>query len=288
MFFSETILAKKGPLAKVWLAAHWERKLSKTQFLQTSIEHSITAILGDAGSSMALRLTGQLLLGVVKIFSRKARYLLEDCNEALMKIKMAFRPGMVDMTEEHAVAAATHITLPENMTEFDILLPEPRIDFMTLLSQIPGAPAQNISRLQDITLVETSFFAASQRDDLLADEEGDPSILLAGLEEPALDLQFGDEPSAMDVEVGRDAAPPAPFLPEQGRDANTTIDGEKSILAGADEDPSADISLNQADTSIAPLADEPLMQLVGDDNYDFGFDQPFEMYVSMDFYNRFD
>lgn len=37
---------------------------------------------------MALRLSGQLLLGVTRIYSRKARYLLEDCNEALVKIKM--------------------------------------------------------------------------------------------------------------------------------------------------------------------------------------------------------
>jgi len=37
---------------------------------------------------LALRLTSQLLLGVVRIYSRKARYLLDDCNEALMKIKL--------------------------------------------------------------------------------------------------------------------------------------------------------------------------------------------------------
>jgi cohesin complex subunit SCC1 len=95
MFYSENILAKKGPLAKVWLAAHWERKLSKTQFLQTNIPTSIctdlsnvAAIVEDYGQPMALRLSGQLLLGVVRIFSRKTRYLLEDCNEALVKIKM--------------------------------------------------------------------------------------------------------------------------------------------------------------------------------------------------------
>lgn len=45
----------------------------------------------DQGSApMALRLSGQLLLGVVRIYNRKARYLLEDCNEALLKIKMVF------------------------------------------------------------------------------------------------------------------------------------------------------------------------------------------------------
>jgi hypothetical protein len=40
---------------------------------------------------MALRTTGHLLLGIVRIYSRKAKYLLADCNEAFMKIKMAFR-----------------------------------------------------------------------------------------------------------------------------------------------------------------------------------------------------
>jgi hypothetical protein len=32
-------------------------------------------------------------LGVVRIYSRKARYLLDDCNEALMKIKMVCTPS---------------------------------------------------------------------------------------------------------------------------------------------------------------------------------------------------
>lgn len=88
MFYSETILSKKGPLAKIWLAAHWEKKLSKSQFLQTSIKQSVNAIVNQEQVPIALRLSGQLLLGVVKVYSRKAHYLLEDCNEALMKIKM--------------------------------------------------------------------------------------------------------------------------------------------------------------------------------------------------------
>ena len=44
-FFSEAILARRGPLAKVWLAAHMERKLSKTQTLQTDIEESVGMFL---------------------------------------------------------------------------------------------------------------------------------------------------------------------------------------------------------------------------------------------------
>lgn len=37
---------------------------------------------------MALRLSGQLLLGVVKVHQKKVGYLYEDCNDALVKIKL--------------------------------------------------------------------------------------------------------------------------------------------------------------------------------------------------------
>lgn len=42
---------------------------------------------------MSLRTTGHLLLGIVRIYSKKAKYVLADCNEAFIKIKMTFRPG---------------------------------------------------------------------------------------------------------------------------------------------------------------------------------------------------
>lgn len=88
MFYSEALLSKTGPLARVWLSANLERKLSKTHILQSSVKDSVDAIVNPGQAPMALRLSGQLLLGVVRIYSRKARYLLDDCNEALMKIKM--------------------------------------------------------------------------------------------------------------------------------------------------------------------------------------------------------
>lgn len=88
MFYSETLLSKTGPLARVWLAANIERKLTKSNILQSNIESSVSAIVDQGQAPMALRLSGQLLLGVVRIYSRKARYLMDDCNEAIVKIKM--------------------------------------------------------------------------------------------------------------------------------------------------------------------------------------------------------
>ena len=41
---------------------------------------------------LALRLSGQLLLGVVKVHSRKVGYLFQDCKDALGKIKQVGAP----------------------------------------------------------------------------------------------------------------------------------------------------------------------------------------------------
>eukprot|EP00581_Thalassiosira_minuscula_P005740 CAMPEP_0183742590 /NCGR_PEP_ID=MMETSP0737-20130205/64779_1 /TAXON_ID=385413 /ORGANISM="Thalassiosira miniscula, Strain CCMP1093" /LENGTH=808 /DNA_ID=CAMNT_0025978177 /DNA_START=204 /DNA_END=2630 /DNA_ORIENTATION=- len=92
MFYSQIILAKKGPLGKIWLAAHWgDKKLGRPQIFSTDISHSVDTIVNPA-VPLALRVSGHLLLGVVRIYSRKVRYLMHDCHEAMVKIKMAFRP----------------------------------------------------------------------------------------------------------------------------------------------------------------------------------------------------
>lgn len=152
-------------MGKVWLAAHMERKLSKTQTLQTDIEQSVDAIMGQEIEVMALRLSGQLLLGVVRIYSRKAKYLLDDCNEALLKIKMAFRPGMVDMTEDQLVVNKTSITLQGLGLDLDLLLPD--VNWEMDFEDRPIHPqGHHQAHVDDITLRTVDDF---QRFDL-----GDP------------------------------------------------------------------------------------------------------------------
>lgn len=41
MFYSQFILAKKGPLGTIWIAAHLERKLRKNQVADTDIGVSV-------------------------------------------------------------------------------------------------------------------------------------------------------------------------------------------------------------------------------------------------------
>jgi len=100
MFYSQIILAKKGPLGKIWLAAHWgDKKLGRPQIFSTDIASSVESIVNPA-APLALRVSGHLLLGVVRIYSRKVKYLMQDCTEALVKIKMAFRPGQSSTMRE--------------------------------------------------------------------------------------------------------------------------------------------------------------------------------------------
>ncbi|KAJ6718168.1 hypothetical protein OIU79_006150 [Salix purpurea] len=123
MFYSQFILAKKGPLGTIWIAAHLERKLRKNQVADTDIGVSVDSILFP-DVPIALRLSSHLLLGVVRIYSRKVNYLFDDCSEALLKVKQAFRSTDVDLPPEESTAPYHSITLPETFDLDDFELPD--------------------------------------------------------------------------------------------------------------------------------------------------------------------
>ncbi|KIM30395.1 hypothetical protein M408DRAFT_328009 [Serendipita vermifera MAFF 305830] len=197
LFYADAILSKKGPLARVWLAAHYERKLSKAQTLQTDIGQSAKAI---ESRPLALRISGQLLLGVCRIYSRKAKYLLDDCNEALVKIKLAFRPGVVDMTDEQLAVPANAITLQGDGFNLDLF--GDTWDFDTTRK----SGGRHLAREADINLPMQEDFLMS------IDGGGDWNLDMDG-GFGDLDLNFGEldtnelEEDSMAVEVARDAAP---------------------------------------------------------------------------------
>ncbi|KAI1300152.1 Double-strand-break repair protein rad21 -like protein [Halotydeus destructor] len=127
MFYSVFVLGKKGPLARVWLAAHWDKKITKAQILETNIVESVDSIL-QPRVKLSLRTSSHLLLGIVRIYARKTLYLLQDCQDAAFKIKSAFRPGAVDMPDGKTEAAISAITLPECLdfvNDFDLIAEPP-------------------------------------------------------------------------------------------------------------------------------------------------------------------
>ncbi|XP_055681206.1 double-strand-break repair protein rad21-like protein 1 [Lutzomyia longipalpis] len=204
MFYAHIVLAKKGPLARIWLAAHWDKKLTKAHVFETNIEQSVEGIM-QPKVKLALRTSGHLLLGVVRIYSRKAKYLLADCNEAFAKIKVAFRPGIVDLPEEHREAAVNAITLPEVFHDFDTALPE--LNDVDIEAQF----SINQSRADEITMREDyGTLPMSIHDDGFGDMgfDADTPDLARDAMDPTIDDNlFGEDLAASSIDHTKEPVP---------------------------------------------------------------------------------
>ncbi|KAL0450776.1 UNVERIFIED_CONTAM: Sister chromatid cohesion 1 protein 2 [Sesamum latifolium] len=126
MFYSQLLLSKKGALGIVWMAAHCHKRLKKDQVQQTDISSSVDKILNDEVPVVTHRILAFLLLGVVRIYSKKVEYLYNDCHEVLNTLcgfktgKSARGGGGVSLRRYHS------ITLPKRfeLDAFDLELLE--------------------------------------------------------------------------------------------------------------------------------------------------------------------
>jgi cohesin complex subunit SCC1 len=236
MFYSETLLSKTGPLARVWLSANLERKLSKSHILQSNIESSVNAIVDQGQAPMALRLSGQLLLGVVRIYSRKARYLLDDCNEALMKIKMAFRLTNNNDLPANVALPPGGITLPDVLTESDLFM---NLDTSSLL--LPSINLESDSKRPGTIDFGSQLLPDTQR---LASQEP------ARLEDHTLlDLDLGEDDAPLDhdisIEVGRDAPLMRPVEEDLFSEEGKLNDVDLNLDLGEDDAPLGDMDIGE-------------------------------------------
>ncbi|XP_056320416.1 double-strand-break repair protein rad21-like protein 1 [Danio aesculapii] len=190
MFYAQLFTSKRGTLAKIWLAAHWEKKITKAHVFECDLETTIKEILSPQ-IKIGLRTSGHLLLGVVRIYSRKTRYLLADCSDALVRIKVAFRPGQTDLPDDAMEATLKTITLPEDFTDFDSQLP----DLNTI--DVVDHFSLNQCRTEDITLKENfgNLFLSLER-------IGEEMQSYQGLFDQSFSVHgdcFGDEEMAVDL-----------------------------------------------------------------------------------------
>lgn len=89
MFFAKYMFVTKGKLAKIWLAATYRisKRLQKRDIEKTNIEDSCQDIMAPL-APLALRVSGQLLVGVARIYQRKVEFLFLDCNDAVASMKV--------------------------------------------------------------------------------------------------------------------------------------------------------------------------------------------------------
>jgi hypothetical protein len=114
---------------------------------------------------LALRTSGHLLLGVCRIYSRKVKYLLADCNEAFVKIKLAFRPGLIDLPKEKQQASVDAITLPEKFPDFLVNVTDIDMEDLNFSKNV----TQQQARVEDITLKEDFGTMITMQDDDFGD-----------------------------------------------------------------------------------------------------------------------
>nr|KYP32863.1 Sister chromatid cohesion 1 protein 3 [Cajanus cajan] len=145
MFYSHTFLARKGPLSTVWIAAHLQHRLKKSHYAMTDIPSTVLRIM-DPGVPIALRMSGHLLLGVVRIYSKKVEYFFQDCKEALTGLHKALDNLKTTHQEEARPVPFSTITLPET---FD--LDAQNID---LQLDHDGAEDLHLRNPEDITLTD--------------------------------------------------------------------------------------------------------------------------------------
>lgn len=245
MFYSQFILAKKGPLGTIWIAAHLERKLRKNQVADTDIGVSVDSILFPE-APIALRLSSHLLLGVVRIYSRKVNYLFNDCSETLVKIKQAFHSTAVDLPPEASTAPYHSITLPETFDLDDLELPESSFSHGNFVDH-------HVTTREQITLqdpVEDTVYLGSQFG--LDERFGDGDALQIGLdfdEDLFAEQMSSPGPSSAATHLVEDVLPSV--LEAEGRSSiKMEIKGQQSQMPAVDsshldEDRTRDLSTMQ-------------------------------------------
>lgn len=250
MIPNDAFLHNQGPLARVWLAAHWERKLSKTQFLQTSIPSNVDMIVDEDEGQIALRLSGQLLLGFARIYSRKAKYLQDDCSDMLLRIKVAFRgSAVIDLSQEQLHVSRAAITLPDMFSPMDLLMPEP-----TLSDWGIGSRPRHMARHADITLPDTHYEMQDEEDEHIP-LGPDGSIL--GMSVQGFDLGLVDESTP-----SRAVPPPKRARRETQRRSDVT----RHTLPDLDDSFESVGVARRAPSTEAAAMSEHVQALVGDVN----------------------
>lgn len=131
-YSSVRISTRNGPLAQIWLAANMSN-LPKISVLQTSIPESAEEIAKASGCDddeanverITLHTSGDLLQGIVRVYSKQATFLLTDIKDTLMKISTLFRANQrinVTVGKGNTITSIEQLILQDSVTEREVLM----------------------------------------------------------------------------------------------------------------------------------------------------------------------
>lgn len=145
------IATNSGPLAQIWLASNMSN-VSRNSALQTSIPesvHEIAKVAGcdidvntndaveedreiNTGDYITLRTSGELLHGVVRVYSKQAGFLLSDIKDTLIKISSLFKTSSkinITVGKGNTISKLDQLILEDTVTEREVLA-LPDLDFL--------------------------------------------------------------------------------------------------------------------------------------------------------------
>ncbi|XP_018460704.2 sister chromatid cohesion 1 protein 3-like [Raphanus sativus] len=228
MFYSQEYLARKGPLGTVWSAAHLQNRLKKSHYTATNIPETVDFIM-YLETPLAPRLSGHLLLGVVRIYSKQVDYVVRDCTLFTTWLAKSLVSTRVDLPEDARQAPVESVTLPQalNLDDFDLEDDDHTLEGfdnhlrsqedITLTDQIPTGidPYVAVTFDDDIFPESTPMDVDQPTEPVSAHHPGDTDVEMAYESEPYNndqgDFNFGldnaySPGSVPEVEIRRDVA----------------------------------------------------------------------------------
>uniref|UniRef100_A0A1I8AQJ7 Rad21_Rec8_N domain-containing protein n=1 Tax=Steinernema glaseri TaxID=37863 RepID=A0A1I8AQJ7_9BILA len=150
MFTAYWTLNRRSPLARIWMAAHMEKKLTKAIVAEVNVNAAVEE-LRNTDERGGLRTTGYLLLGIVRIYAKKTGFLLTDAHDIVAMLKMAFAPSL------------EKIVLDEDSQIRRDPTPQPAEFPWELEYEEEESSGIRLADRRDITMQEEDFFAFDDR-----------------------------------------------------------------------------------------------------------------------------
>ncbi|KAJ4729423.1 putative Sister chromatid cohesion 1 protein [Melia azedarach] len=238
MFYSRSLLARKGPLGAIWVAAYCFKRLKKAQIFETNIPTSVDEILQKELDVMTYRVLAYLLLGLVRIYSKKVEYLYDDCQDVKIKINGFL---VSEKSTKHLEVRCTpdySITLPDKfeLDAFDLeiledisevnVLPREEITLKDGASTAGGIGHYSLAQYHydefaacqdicstDYALTEDIFLSHSMEIDMSASMLHDLSNFEASMEKLQSNSFSQKQRENLDISCGIEEEPADPIEP---------------------------------------------------------------------------
>ncbi|KAG7412213.1 Meiotic recombination protein rec8 [Fusarium oxysporum f. sp. rapae] len=147
MFYSHEILSNtQYGVATIWLVATVgksnQKRLTRKAIQQVNVPKACETIIGP-GAPLALRLQGNLLYGVSRVYAQQCRYMLSDAEKTQSDMMAFFRVMDTSETDPNAGKSKRHQITLQDDPSFDPLSTIPKLD--------------HLASVDDLVLLSTKF-----------------------------------------------------------------------------------------------------------------------------------